>query len=401
MSTTSLPKSTPDNNFSFNDTKIAFKLKSDKELKKAHLLFRFFGFKWLITIGPLLTSIALNLKLPIKGLIKNTIFAQFCGGETIVECRQTSEQLWSSGVGTILDYSVEGAQEEAVFDATAKEIIRTINEGKNNAHIELCVFKTTGIARFALLEKLNSKKSLNPDEVAERQRFENRFDAICKHAYENDVVILVDAEETWIQDVIDNLATEAMHKYNQQKAVVYNTLQMYRHDRIAYLKKSIAEAEGNNYYAGFKIVRGAYMEKERKRAKDKNYESPIQPTKEATDKDYNLALDICIEHIDRVRLCAGTHNEYSSEYLTQLMTENGITNNDKRIFFSQLLGMSDHISFNIANAGYNVAKYLPYGPVKDVLPYLIRRAQENSSVAGQAGRELKLIEEELKRRRLD
>lgn len=401
MSTTSLPNNTPPSDFSFNDTEIAFKLKNDKELKKARLLFSFFGYKWLIAIGPALTSIALKLRLPIKGIIKNTIFAQFCGGETIAECRPAAKQLWSCKVSTILDYSVEGADDEVSLDATKNEIIRTIDEAAEHEHICFSVFKITGISRFALLEKLNNNKTLTPDEVAEKQRVESRFDAICQHAYQKNVCVLIDAEESWIQDAIDHLATQAMCKYNKQKAVIYNTLQMYRHDRIAYLKKSIAEAQGNNYYAGFKIVRGAYMEKERKRAKYKNYPSPIQPTKEATDKDYNLALEICINHINRVRICAGTHNEYSSKYLTELMAEKNIANNDVSIYFSQLYGMSDNISFNLTNAGYNVAKYLPYGPIKDVLPYLTRRAQENSSVAGQAGRELNLIEKELKRRKLD
>lgn len=398
MSTTSLKEGSP-KALSFENTKIAFQLKNDKELKKAHLLFRVFGLKWLITIAPALTTIALKLRLPIKGIIKNTVFAQFCGGETIKECEPTSKQLWSCKVGTILDYSVEGADDEASLDATKNEIISTINQAATHEHICFSVFKVTGISRFSLLEKINNGKPLTPDEVAEKQRVVNRFDAICQQAYEKNVCLLVDAEESWIQDAIDNLVEEAMLKYNKKKAIIYNTIQMYRHDRIAYLKKSIAEAKGNNYCAGFKVVRGAYMEKERKRAKDKNYPSPIQPNKIATDTDYNLALKICIEHYETVSLCAGTHNENSSLYLIELMAENNIANNDERIYFSQLLGMSDHISFNLTNAGYNVAKYVPYGPVKEVLPYLTRRAQENSSVAGQASRELTLIEKELERRR--
>lgn len=400
MSTTALPGENP-RPLSFDNTEIAFQLKSDKELKKAHLLFRFFGFKWLIALGPMLTNIAFKLRLPIKGLIKNTIFAQFCGGENISECRTTSEQLWSCKVSTILDYSVEGAEEEAVFDATAKEIIQTIDEAAALPHISFSVFKTTGIARFALLEKLNRKQALTPDEVAEKQRFENRFDAICGHAHKKGVRIFVDAEESWVQDIIDRMTTDAMHKYNKEAAIVYNTLQMYRHDRIAFLNKSIAEAAEHNFYTGFKLVRGAYMEKERKRAEEKNYPSPIQPDKEATDNDYNKALEICMQHIERVSICAGTHNENSSMYLTQLMEQKGLKHNDERVYYSQLLGMSDHISFNLANAGYNVAKYVPYGPVRAVLPYLTRRAQENTSVAGQAGRELRLIEKELKHRKLD
>lgn len=399
MSTTGSPEVKP-LPFSFDNTEVAFKLKSNAELKKAHLLFRLFDYKWLIAVGPSLANIAFSLRLPIKGLIKNTIFAQFCGGETISECHNTSQQLWQGKVSTILDYSVEGAEEEHVFDATAAEIISTINEAATQPHISFSVFKVTGIARFALLEKLNAKKSLTPDEVAEKQRIENRFDKICGHAHQNGVRILIDAEETWIQDIIDQMATDAMLKYNRERAIVYNTIQLYRHDRLEFLHSSIAHAQQHNYYTGFKLVRGAYMEKERKRAEEKGYKSPIQPDKSAADKDYNLALEACIRNVDRVSLCAGTHNENSSKYLAQLMAEKGLQNNDDRVYFSQLLGMSDHISFNLANAGYNVAKYVPYGPVRAVLPYLTRRAQENSSVAGQAGRELTLIEKELKRRKL-
>ncbi|KAB2916450.1 MAG: proline dehydrogenase [Bacteroidetes bacterium] len=387
--------------FSFDDTQIAFKLKSDAELKKAHLLFRFFGFKWLIAAGPILTSAAFALRLPIKPLIKNTIFAQFCGGENIDECKHASDQLWKQHVSTILDYSVEGAEEEAVFDQTATEIIKTIDKAAESENISFSVFKVTGIGRFALLEKLNFSRPLTPDEVAEKQRVEARFDKICAHAYEKGVRLLVDAEETWIQEAIDRMTMDAMCKYNKERAIIYNTLQLYRHDRVEFLKRSIANAIGHDCHAGFKLVRGAYMEKERKRAQEKGYLSPIQPDKESADKDYNAALKICMEHIDRVSICAGTHNEESCYYLARLMEANEIAPSDERIYFSQLLGMSDHISFNLSNAGYNVAKYVPYGPVKAVLPYLTRRAQENSSVAGQAGRELTLIERELKRRKLN
>lgn len=384
--------------FSFDDTQIAFQLKNDAELKKARMLFRFFEYKWLIAAGPALTKTAFALRLPIKPLIKNTIFAQFCGGETIGECSKTSAQLWSGKVSTILDYSVEGAEEEAVFDSTAAEIIKTIDKAATSPYISFSVFKVTGIARFDLLEKINYQQVLTPDEVAEKQRIENRFDKICNHAYQNGVRLLIDAEETWVQNTIDRMATDAMHKYNKEQAIIYNTLQLYRHDRVEFLKRGIADAIGNNYFAGYKLVRGAYMEKERKRAQEKGYPSPIQPDKSAADKDYNAALQICMEHIGHVSICAGTHNEQSCEYLAQLMQQKGLQPDDKRVYFSQLLGMSDHISFNLANAGYNVTKYVPYGPVKAVLPYLTRRAQENSSVAGQVGRELSLIEKELKRR---
>lgn len=386
--------------FSFSNTEIAFRLKNDAALKKAHLLFRLFGFKWLIAAGPVLAAIAFKLRIPIKGMIKNTIFAQFCGGETIEECATTTAQLWSGRVTTILDYSVEGAEEEANFDATTTEIIKTIDKAAQEEHISFSVFKVTGIARFGLLEKINLNQNLTPDEVAEKQRVEVRFDKICRHAHDNQVRLLVDAEETWIQNTIDRMATAAMQKYNTQKAIVFNTLQLYRHDRVEYLQQSIADAMGNHYYAGYKLVRGAYMEKERKRAREIGYESPIQPDKEASDRDFNRALKICIEHIDRVSICAGTHNEESCQYLADLMQQYNIAAGDERIYFSQLLGMSDHISFNLANAGYNVAKYVPYGPVPAVLPYLTRRAQENSSAGKQASRELRLIEQELKRRKL-
>ena len=377
----------------FNDTKVAFAHKSNGQLKKARLLFRSFNFPGLLSAGPFLAKVAVMLGF--KSVIKNTIFEQFCGGEDIETCKQTIQQLSQSGIGTILDYSVEGEETESVFDHTGAEIIRTILAAKNNPDIPFSVFKTTGIIRFDLLEKRSAGAKFSEEEQEEWNRGRNRFEQICLAAAENNVRIFVDAEESWIQPAIDALTEEMMEKHNTHHAIVYNTIQLYRHDRLEYLKHQIT---GTMHFLGFKLVRGAYMEKEKSRAMQMGYPNPIQPDKQSADRDYNEALKHCVHHIDRVSICAGTHNEESSALLTELMAEKGIEPGDKRIYFSQLLGMSDHISFNLSHLGYNVAKYVPYGPVKAVIPYLTRRARENSSVAGQMGRELSLIENELKRR---
>ena len=382
----------------FSNTEIAFQSKNNAELRTSYLLFKAIGINWLVKMGTPLVEIAFALHLPIKPLIKHTVYKQFVGGEDINDCELAIDNLYKFGIGTILDYSVEGKEAEEDFDYTCKETIDTINKAKNNPKIPFCVFKVTGVARFALLEKLNNNITLNVDEQVEFEKVVNRIDSICKTAYENNVRLFIDAEETWIQIAIDNLATQMMQKYNKEKAIVFNTLQLYRHDRLAFLKESHQQAISNNYYLGVKLVRGAYMEKERARAKELNYIDPIQPTKEKSDVDYNEALAYCIDHIDRISICAGTHNENSSLYLAQLMSDSQIKNNDNRIYFSQLYGMSDNLSYNLANAGYNVAKYLPYGPVKAVMPYLFRRAAENTSVAGQTGRELNLILKERARR---
>ena len=336
------------------------------------------------------------LGLGFKGLIKKTIFHQFCGGESLEECREAIESLAASHIGTILDYSVEGEHTESGFDACADEILKTIALAKGDRDIPFSVFKVTGMARFGLLEKVDAKEELDRSEAQEWERVRKRIHRICKAAHDADVRIFVDAEESWIQDSIDLLAEEMMAEYNREKAIVYNTVQLYRHDRLAYMKKLIAEKE---HYTGLKIVRGAYMEKERARAAELGYKDPIQPDKAGSDADYNEALEYSIRHLDNLAICAGTHNEESSMYLVELMQKAGLEPGDKRVYFSQLMGMSDHISFNLSAAGYNVAKYVPYGPVRAVIPYLTRRAMENSSVSGQVGRELSLIDKELKRRK--
>lgn len=381
---------------SFNNTEIAFKAKSNKELKRSYWLFKLIGNPGLVKFGAKVTPLALNLGF--KGLIRATIFKQFVGGEDIHDCDKTIAQLGKFNIGTILDYSVEGKESEADFDHCLKETLDAIKKAHPNPHIPFCVFKVTGLARFELLRKVTEKEALSDAEKKEWERVRERVHKICKAAHDARQPIFIDAEESWIQIAIDDLANENMEAFNKEKVIVYNTYQLYRHDRLQYLKDSLAQAIKRNYKIGAKLVRGAYMEKERLRAVEKNYTSPIQKDKESADKDYDLAVEFCVEHIDKMALCAGTHNENSSLKLVELMSKHKIPTNDGRIYFSQLLGMSDHISYNLAASGYNVSKYVPYGPVKEVLPYLIRRAQENTSVKGQTGRELGLIIKEKQRR---
>ncbi|MBU2047068.1 MAG: proline dehydrogenase family protein [Bacteroidetes bacterium] len=389
------------NNLSFDDTKIAFKHQSDKDLKRSFWLFKMISNNLLVKIGPLFTKAALAIRIPISGSIKATIFKQFCGGETINECTSTIEKLADVGVGTILDYSVEGEEDEDAFDQTEKEIIYTIKKAVELPQaIPFCVFKVTGLARFGLLEKINDKVDLKEFEKLEWKKALNRIEEICKTAYEAQKHIMIDAEESWIQDVIDDVAIEMMRKFNKEKAIVFNTYQLYRHDKLSSLIVDEALARTEGFYLGAKLVRGAYMEKERKRAAEMDYTSPIQPDKTSTDKDYNAAVDFCLENISHVSFVAGTHNQHSCQLLADEMELKGIEPKHPHVYFSQLLGMSDNLSFNLSNAGYNVAKYVPYGPLKAVLPYLFRRAEENTAIAGQMGRELKLISKEMKRRKI-
>lgn len=383
---------------SFDNTEIAFSGMSNADLNRAYWLFKVINVNFLVKIGPPITNAAIKIGLPISGLIKATIFKQFCGGESIADCDKTIAHLSKYHIGTILDYSVEGESTEHAFDTTAEEIIATINRAKGNKDIPFSVFKVTGIARFGLLEKLDAKLTLSFDEMKEYERVKDRVRRICDTAYRSNVRIFIDAEESWIQDTIDELALSMMRLFNKEKTIVYNTYQYYRHDRLIAIKKHNEELKADGVSMGVKLVRGAYMEKERNRAEEMNYPSPINPDKASTDKEYDAALEYCVEHIDRISICAGTHNENSSKHLIQLMSKKGLANDDQRIYFSQLLGMSDNLSYNLANAGYNVAKYVPYGPVKSVLPYLFRRAQENTAIAGQMGRELSLILKEKKRR---
>jgi proline dehydrogenase len=353
-----------------------------------------------VKVGKWLTHFALKTHLPVKGMIKKTIFQQFCGGETISECGPTTQKLSKYGVKSILDYSVEGQTSEKNFEATTLEIIATIKEAKNKADIPMAVFKVSGVARFDILEKFNDENYQGTaEEMKSFAGVKERVQRICQAAFDNQVPVMIDAEESWIQDGIDKLAAEMMLQFNKEKALVYNTLQMYRHDRLDFFKQELQVAQNKAVKYAVKLVRGAYMEKERDRAAKMGYPSPINATKSDSDSLYNLALDFAIENLDHCAVVAGTHNEESSLCLTELMHKFNITKNDDRVYFAQLLGMSDHISFNLSAAGYNVAKYVPYGPVREVVPYLIRRAEENTSAAGQTSRELRLIQKEKQRRK--
>jgi proline dehydrogenase len=393
-------ESSPQKKINFDNTEIAFRNKSNSELNQAYWLFKIISSNFLTQIGPPITNFLLNVGFPIKGIIKATIFKHFCGGETIVDCEHTIEQLSLGKVGTILDYSVEGEEEEEVFDFTCEEIVRTVNRADGDPRVPITVFKLTGIARFALLEKLDAKQELNTNEVAEFERVKARCLKICQVAFDRKVPIMIDAEDSWIQNTIDELAIEMMMKFNKERLIVYNTYQMYRHDKLADIKADYLIAKEAGFILGVKMVRGAYMEKERKRALDMGYPSPIQPDKKSTDRDYDESLRFCVQHIDQIGIVCGTHNEESSRLLTELIDQNNIPHNHPHIYFAQLLGMSDNLSFNLSDAGYNVVKYVPYGPIKAVMPYLFRRAQENTSVAGQTGRELSLISKEKARRKL-
>lgn len=385
---------------SFENTEIAFRNSSNTDLKRAYWLFRMININFLVKIGPPITNFAMKIGLPIKSLIKGTIFKHFCGGETIEECDDTIKKLYKGGVGTILDYSVEGEEEERIFDATRDEIIKTIMRAIGDKAVPITVFKVTGVGRFRLLEKLDAGEKLSIQEAAEWEKVQSRVLAICNKAYQSGVPVMIDAEETWIQNTIDALAVNMMRKFNKENIIVYNTYQIYRHDKLASLMHDHNTAVEEGFILGAKLVRGAYMEKERKRAAEMGYECLIQPDKASTDRDYDAALNFCIDNLDSLAFVAGTHNENSCRLLADLLNQKQVSHNHPHVYFSQLLGMSDNLSFNLADEGYNVAKYVPYGPVKAVLPYLFRRAQENTAIAGQMSRELSLIIKEIKRRKL-
>lgn len=384
---------------SFENTKIAFRSKSNRDLDKAYWLFKIISSNFLTKVGPPITNFALNIGLPITSLIRNTIFDHFCGGETIEGCLPAIDRLANQRVETILDYSVEGEDNEAAFDETCDEILRTIEYAQRNPNISFSVFKPSGLGRFALFEKVNADLPLNEQETTEYHRVKHRIDRICKACHDGNIRVLVDAEHSWIQQAIDDIARDMMRLYNRTSPIVYNTYQLYRVDKLASLQADYYLAEADGFFLGAKLVRGAYMEIERGRAAELGYASPIQPDKEATDRDYNSALRFCLDHMDRIGFMAGTHNEASCRLLAEEVDKRQLSHNHPHIHFAQLLGMSDNLSFNLAEAGYQVAKYMPYGPVKAVMPYLFRRAQENTSVAGQTGRELSLIIKEKKRRK--
>ena len=383
----------------FQDTATAFADKSDSQLNEKYRLFKMLNSPLLNALGSTAARFALSLGLPVEGLIKATIFEQFCGGETIEECERVVRQLGNSGIGTILDYSVEGKSTEQDFDNTKDEIIRTIEKAKDDPDIPFAVFKITGIAPLGTLERLGARKKLDAKSQAKSERIHNRVNEICKYAYSVGQPVFIDAEDSWIQDAIDRFAIEMMEKYNRERPIVFNTIQLYRTGRLQYLKETRRQARLDGYIMAAKLVRGAYMEKERDRAREMGYPSPIHATRAETDADYNAAIEYCIRHFNSMSFVAATHNEESTQLLASLMRENGIPENHPNIFFSQLYGMGDNISYVLAKHGYNVSKYVPYGPIAESIPYLIRRAQENSAAAGQVSRELEMISTELRRRR--
>lgn len=385
--------------FDFGDTAVAFSSKSDKELKRMNLLFTGMNQPVLVKTGTYLLRIGLKLKLPLKKIIKSTVFGHFCGGESIQDCAQTIDSLKNDRISAILDYSAEGEKSPAGFDSNKEEMLRVV-DAAHDFDLPFCVVKLTGFAALDMMARIQSGKSRDDDQ----DRFEKlkgRLDAIADRVAQKGLRLLIDAEETWIQKVIDDLAYTLMKKYNKERPVIYNTYQMYCHASLGNLMKAHKDLSAEGLYLGAKIVRGAYMEKERDSAEERGYPDPIQPDKSATDRDYDLALAYCVEHLNGISFVAGTHNEASSEHLAQMMEKEGFSPADERIYFSQLYGMSDPISYTMAKHGYNVAKYLPYGPVEKVMPYLIRRAEENTSIAGQASRELQMIRKEIKRRKLD
>jgi len=390
----------PSPKIDFNDTEIAFSGKSNKELKWEHWLFKVMNNPAMTNTLTSLANLTLKMHLPFKWAIKKTVYEQFCGGETLEETIPVLNKLEQFHIGAIIDYGVEGKESEAEFERTKNELIRIIQFASGKKNIPFISSKVTGVTSFALLEKLNAKAQLTADEESEKVKLYSRMDQIAKAASDNHIGLFIDAEESWIQDAVDELTFELMRKYNKTKAVIYATPQMYRHDRLEFSKQALADAVEHNYILGLKPVRGAYMDKERKRAEEMNYPSPIQPDKNATDHDYDAVIMLCLNNSERISVCAATHNEKSSLLLASEMQKRNIPANHPHFYFSQLYGMSDQITYNLAKAGFNVTKYLPYGPVKDVIPYLIRRAQENKSVSGQMSRELNLIDKEIKRRGL-
>ncbi|SFG46563.1 proline dehydrogenase family protein [Pontibacter chinhatensis] len=386
--------------FDPNNLQVTFCNKTDKEIKLAYWLFGMMGKPALVAAGGAAAQLALKLKLPVKGLIRNTIYKHFCGGETVQEAQQVVQKLAAARIQTVLDYAAEAQSTEAGFDMVRDEVLQNIIIGRETKSFSLISVKLTGIGSSNIFRKLHLRQELTPEEQADFARTQQRLDDICQAATEANITVYLDAEESWLQNPMDELAEEMMRRYNTKRAVVFNTLQMYRTDRIDYLKSCLRRFEGEPVIVGIKIVRGAYLEKEQLRAKQQGYPCPVFTRKSDTDKSFNQAIDICLEHLHRVEFCAATHNEQSTSYLTSRIQEDSIRPYRHRIHFSQLYGMSDNLTYNLAAAGYNASKYLPYGEVATALPYLIRRAEENTSIAGQMGRELSLLQQEIKRRKL-
>lgn len=384
----------------FDNTEVAFRLKTDSELERAHFLFKMISKEPLVRIGTAVTKFAINAKLPVEGLIRSTVFDHFCGGVNEEDSMPTVDKLFDAGVYSVLNYSVEGKEEEAQFDATTEKVIELTKFAENKEAMPFSVFKPTGFGRFEIFQKITEKQPLTADEDQQWQNIVSRYEVVSKTAADRNIRLLIDAEHSWMQDAADMLCEQLMEKYNKETPIVFNTLQLYRWDRFDYLKKEHQKAKEGGYKIGFKIVRGAYLEVENERAKEKGYPTPICKNKQATDDNFDEVMTYMLENLDDISIFIGTHNEESTYKAMELMEKLGIDKKDDRVWFGQLYGMSDHITFNLAELGYNVTKYIPFGPVKDVMPYLIRRAEENTSVAGQTSRELTLLQREKQRRKL-
>lgn len=393
----------PDPNLAldFSNTEIAFSNKSDKELKKTAWLFRLMNNQNLVKIGSSIGLLAIKFKIPFtETVVRNTIFPQFCGGENLLDCQKTIDKLYEYDTLTILDYGAEGKSDEDDLDAVMEETMKAVEMAASNNSVPVVSTKITGLVDNVILEKMHKKEVLTDGENRKYQHLAERLDEICSKAFELGISVFVDAEESWIQDPIDELVMQMMEKFNKEKATVYNTYQLYNVTKLDHLKRDHQRCLDKGIIFGAKMVRGAYMDKERARAEEMNYPSPIQPDKEATDRDYNAALQYCIENHETISSCCASHNAESNMLQAGLVHSKGIEHNHPHINFCQLYGMSDNITFNLANAGYNAAKYVVYGPIKEVIPYLIRRTEENASVTGEMSRELSMVDKELKRRGL-
>jgi len=385
----------------FQDTETAFALKTDAEIERAYWLFSLIQNQPLVKLGKAVANFALKHHFPVEGIIRTTVFDHFCGGVTEEDTLPVVDKLFSKGVYSILDYSVEGAETEEDFARAFNKTKHLIEFASKRKEIPFAVFKPTGMGAFAIYEKVSAGADLSPEEQTKWEKIRSRYYNLFVAAREHDVPVMVDAEETWMQKAVDDLLEDLMYEFNRNKPYVINTLQMYRKDRLDYLKELFDRTQSKGVKLGIKFVRGAYMEKERERAEEMGYPSPICDTKEDTDRNYNAALRFMMDNIDKdVLIYNGSHNEESNLLLANLTEEKGLQRNDPRIWFGQLYGMSDNITFNLAKLGFNASKYIPFGPVKDVMPYLIRRAEENTSIAGQTNRELRLLEMERKRRKL-
>jgi proline dehydrogenase len=384
-----------------NNTEIAFAYKSDKELRKSARLYSLMNKQWLVNLGAKLGLPAIKMRLPfVTTIVKNTVYEQFCGGTTLLESMETIEQLQEFDVATILDYGAEAKEKEEDFNNTMNENIRAIEFAARTPGVPMISTKVTGMARFELLEAIQRGDALTPEQRAAYKNVLKRIDSICYVASQKNVGVYIDAEETWIQDAINHLVNLMMKRYNRERVVVYNTFQMYRTDQLQYLMNSFKQARKEGYLLGAKLVRGAYMEKERDRAARMGYPSPIHPTKAATDDAFDTGMRFCVDNYEYIASCNASHNAHSAMVQAELITKRGIPRDHPHLWFSQLYGMSDNLTFNLAKCGFNVAKYVPYGPVRDVVPYLIRRAQENTSVTGDMSREHALVVSEMKRRGL-